>query len=211
MSSFATPALAAAWDNQNSAAANDAVYNFLSEKFSDERTSIDHALHRIVRSARTTNDLRLVIYTFSVCYGTNLDKDLRDKYTTTIGGHSVYKVARNTDLCQRLALFFGEPNFWVRWQRTNVFVPAPEHTVSTYNIVLDYFPRGVSGTRRIALRQCAMNHLNTGFNTPPRPTMTIAPPPPPLKLRGREGIYEYDSVADAARDTIAACYDSDSE
>lgn len=225
MASFATPQLLQAWNDHKidlklarMQKYNDLLYAHLVQKFTLAREDITDSLYESIHLSATPADLCIRVFTYDYTWTV---QDMCDKYPM-----SYYAIIKTSDICERLSLFFGGANFVVRWCKLDD---------TRYQLVLHYYPDGVSETHRLHAERCTRDHVGReqafvrdiawyegyeyrqegGYATPPRPRVTIAPPPPPA----RPGyVREYASAACAARDLgeelLRECYcqhDSDSE
>lgn len=225
--SFATPELALAWKYRKAELKqerlqryNDLLHENLVRTFTLNREDIETRLAGCVSTATSASDLTIPIYVYDYRWTIH---DLSETYAV-----SHYQVITRTDLCDRLAQFFGAENFVVRNRKLDD---------TRYHLMLHYYPDGVNEETRLVAEQCARKYASHapvfvrdvewqetytyrqegGYATPPRP-VTFAPPPPPELLRHRGYIREYTGVHDAARDLgeelLRECYcqhGSDSE
>jgi hypothetical protein len=169
MNTFATPELAQAWnDRQLELKLNrlqryaDAVARDLTWSFNADRADISRRLHDCVAVAKNPYDLAVLLYTFDYRQSMQLEND---PYPM-----SYYVIAKYTDLCDQLALFFGMHNFWVTCRK---------HGDTEYQLLLNYYPGGLPEIKAHALEACSERHPPA---TPPR-VVTMAPPPPVVRRK----------------------------
>ena len=214
---------------------NDALFERLSATLTSNADEIKRRLLATIRTSTHSTDLHIPIFTYrSRLYDrpppaaerARLEQLCADNmwhWTLQLPGDtkpvSYYSVIRYTNICQRLShLFSGNepPQYWVTWRYARPVTHTEHLVVNEYELVLHYYPDGLSEARRAQVVNAAPAPAPV---TPPRP-VRIAPPPPPELLRYRRTGYvrEYESVSDATRDLgeelLRECYcgyNSDSE
>ena len=151
-------------------ALRDRIVDYLSH--SVNKRAHEERLHKVIGSATRPTDLHIPIYDFHYRWFAQISGD---PYPM-----SYYALMRYTDLCEQLALHFGQTHFWVSWRKQNDV---------EYELVLNYYPDGLPELKRLALEACAARKA-----TRPPPPADIdwfyqwAPeeprtPPPPVRTQ----------------------------
>ncbi len=208
----------------------DILYGRLAAMVDATRDEIHERMRERISTATKKADLNINLFTYNVrrgaCTSLNCVCTATNGWNPTIAvedelqPETLGRVINSTDICLRLSLLFG-PNFWVSSRRTgNVTADMVCGCVRVEcELALSYFPDGLRGYHLHALAALRERVAYVPRNrviwwddaprTPPRPVSAAPPQPPPLiRLPHRSnvgGIYYYESVEDAARDTINEC------
>lgn len=136
---------------------NDLLYAYLSNDILARRYEIHRELLHAIQTAHSRTELRIPLWTFTAVHFT----EKKDNYHELLRGirdlggdwtisslakekQSIWNVVKKTDICQRLALLFGD-NFYVNYSAAS-FQPSMSGNgwyCLDWNLVLQFYPNAI--------------------------------------------------------------------